>query len=71
MTLPLLFISGVFIPTDVMPHWLLNVANVFPVRHLQQAFLKPFNPHTVGAGYSWHNLLILAIWGAARLVIAT
>jgi ABC-2 type transport system permease protein len=70
VTLPLLFISGVFIPTDVMPHWLLDVAAVFPVRHLQQALLKPFDPHTVGAGFAWHDLLILAIWGVAGLAIA-
>lgn len=70
VTLPLLFISGVFIPSDIMPRWLLDVANVFPVRHLQQALLKGFNPHTIGAGFAWHDLLILAIWAAAGLAIA-
>jgi ABC-2 type transport system permease protein len=68
--LPLYFISGIFIPSAIIPHWLTEVANVFPVRHLQQALLKPFNPHTVGAGFAWHDLLILAIWGVAGLVIA-
>jgi len=70
VTLPLLFISGVFVPSDVMPRWLLDVSNFFPVRHLQQALLKGFNPHTVGAGFAWHDLLILAIWGAVGLAIA-
>ena len=68
--LPLYFISGVYIPQSVIPHWLLDVANVFPVRQLQQALLKAFNPHTVGAGFAWHNLLILGIWGAAGLAFA-
>jgi len=68
--LPLYFISGIFIPSDMIPHWLTDVANVFPVRHLQQALLKAFNPHTVGAGFAWHDLLILAIWGAAGLATA-
>jgi hypothetical protein len=45
-------------------------AGVFPVRHLQQALLKPFDPHTVGAGFAWHDLLVLAICGVAGLAIA-
>jgi ABC-2 type transport system permease protein len=69
--LPLYFISGIFVPTDHIPHWLAAVANFFPVRHLQAALLKAFNPHTVGAGFAWHDLLILAIWGGAGLAIAT
>ncbi len=68
--LPLYFISGVFVPTQNVPHWLTVVADVFPVKHLQQALLKGFNPHTVGAGFAWSDLLILVAWGAAGLVIA-
>jgi ABC-2 type transport system permease protein len=68
--LPLYFISGVFVPESQIPHWLRDIANVFPVRHLQQALLKAFNPHTVGAGFAWSDLLILAIWGAVGLAIA-
>jgi ABC-2 type transport system permease protein len=67
--LPLYFISGVFVPSSEIPHWLLDVADVFPVRHLQQALLKAFNPHTVGAGFAWSDLLVLAIWGLASLAI--
>ena len=68
--LPLYFISGVFVPATDIPGWLTDVANVFPVRHLQQALLKAFNPYTTGAGFAWRDLLIIAIWGAAGLVIA-
>ena len=68
--LPLYFISGVFIPSASIPQWLTDVANVFPVRHLQQALLKAFNPYTTGAGFAWRDLLIIAIWGAAGLLIA-
>jgi len=68
--LPLYFISGVFVASAQIPQWLLDVANVFPVRHLQEALLEAFNPHTVGAGFAWTDLLVLAIWGVAGLAIA-
>lgn len=68
--LPLFFISGVFIPTAVIPHWLSTVADVFPVRHLAHALLSAFSPYTTGAGIAWGDLGILAAWGAAGLVIA-
>ena len=68
--LPLYFISGVFVPSADIPHWLLDVADAFPVRHLQEALLKAFNPHTVGTGFAWTDLLVLAIWGVAGLAIA-
>lgn len=70
VTLPLLFISDVFIPSSVMPHWLTDVADVFPVRHLASALLTAYNPHTAGAGFSWPDLLVIVLWGAAGLVIA-
>lgn len=68
--LPLFFISGVFVPTSSLPHWLLNVADVFPVRHLAAALLTAYNPHTSGAGFAGTDLLIVAAWGAAGLLIA-
>ena len=68
--LPLYFISGVFVPSGQVPRWLTDVANVFPVSHLQKALLEAFNPHTVGAGFAWSDLLVLVIWGAVGLAIA-
>jgi ABC-2 type transport system permease protein len=68
--LPLYFISGVFVPSVEIPHWLTDIANVFPVSHLQKALLEAFNPHTVGAGFAWSDLLVLGIWGVVGLAIA-
>lgn len=68
--LPLYFISGVFVPSDIIPRWLTRIADVFPVRHLSRAMLTAFNPHTTGAGFAWHDMLILGIWGVAGLVVA-
>lgn len=68
--LPLYFISGVFIPTSTLPHWLTDVASVFPVKRLASALLTAYNPHTTGAGFAWTDLLILTAWGVAGLAIA-
>lgn len=45
-TLPLYFISGVFLPAQVLPHWLVQVAAVFPVRHFQLALLAAYTTPT-------------------------
>jgi ABC-2 type transport system permease protein len=68
--LPLYFISGVFVAASVLPRWLVDVASVFPVRHLAAALLRAYNPHTHGAGLAWVDLLVVAAWGVAGLVVA-
>lgn len=68
--LPLYFISGVFVATSTLPRWIVNLASLFPVRHLAAALLTAYNPHTHGAGVAGPDLLIVAAWGAAGLVIA-
>lgn len=70
VVLPLYFISGVFVPVSVLPHWLVDVADVFPVRHLADALLIAYNPHTPGAGFAGLDLLVLAAWGVGGLVVA-
>jgi len=68
--LPLYFISGVFVAVTVLPHWLADVGEIFPVRHLANALLVAYNPHTTGLGFSGQDLLIVAAWGIAGLLIA-
>jgi ABC-2 type transport system permease protein len=68
--LPLYFISGVFVAASVLPVWLVNIAALFPVRHLAAALLVAYNPHTRGAGLAGTDLLIIAAWGLAGLLIA-
>ena len=70
VVLPLYFISGVFVPITATPHWLVDVANVFPIRHLDAALLTAYNPHTTGSGFSGADLLTVAGWGLAGLVVA-
>jgi ABC-2 type transport system permease protein len=68
--LPLLFISGVFIPIgDNVPEWVNVVGKIFPVRHLVEAYLgayygKPF------FDFSWRDVLVVALWGIAGLIFA-
>lgn len=70
VTLPLYFISGVFIPDANNPKWLREIANVFPVRHLAQAELQAFDPRTTAPGIAWTHLAVVAAWGMAGLVLA-
>jgi ABC-2 type transport system permease protein len=68
--LPLYFISGVFVAVSILPHWLADVGEIFPVRHLANALLLAYNPHTTGLGFAGQDLLIVAAWGAAGLLVA-
>jgi ABC-2 type transport system permease protein len=68
--LPLYFISGVFVAVTQLPGWLADLGALFPVRHLASALLTAYNPHTKGAGLAWTDLLIVAGWGVAGLVVA-
>ena len=70
IVLPLCFISGIFIPTSVLPAWLARIGYVFPIHPLAAALLQAYNPHTTGSGLTWGYLAILAAWGAAGLIIA-
>jgi ABC-2 type transport system permease protein len=70
ITLPLYFISGVFVAVTVLPHWLADIGEIFPVRHLASALLVAYNPHTTGLGFAGSDLLIVSGWGAAGLLIA-
>lgn len=68
--LPLYFISGVFVPISGLPSWLVDVADVFPVRHLAAALLVAYNPHRTGSAVDWHDLAILALWAVGAFVVA-
>jgi ABC-2 type transport system permease protein len=70
-TLPVYFISGIYIPDNVLPHWLLDVANVLPVRPLAVALQAAFVPATNGGQrFALVPVLVVLAWGAAGLIIA-
>lgn len=69
--LPLLFLSGVFIPIDDAPGWLNTTADIFPVRHFLVASFDAFLPATEQAsGWAVGELLVVATWGIAGLLVA-
>jgi ABC-2 type transport system permease protein len=70
ITLPLYFISGVFVPVSALPHWLGVVGEIFPVRHLATALLTAYSPYTKGLGFDGTDLLVVAAWGIGGLLIA-
>ena len=49
---------------------LADVGGIFPVRHLADALLAAYNPHTTGLGFAGQDLLIVAAWGVAGFLIA-
>jgi ABC-2 type transport system permease protein len=65
--LPLLFLSGVFIPIgDNAPKWITWTANVFPVKHFAAGMQSSF----LGTSFHWTDVLVVAGWGVAGLLLA-
>jgi ABC-2 type transport system permease protein len=65
--LPLLFLSGIFIPLGKnAPAWLQWVARIFPVKHFASGMQAGF----LGTYFDWSDVLIVAIWGVAGLLFA-
>jgi ABC-2 type transport system permease protein len=65
--LPLLFLSGVFIPLgNNPPPWMTWAGRIFPVRH----FLSGMQAGFLGGPFSWTDVLVVAAWGLAGLLLA-
>jgi ABC-2 type transport system permease protein len=65
----LLAFSGLWFP--IHPGTTLaNISGYFPVRHLITAVLASFNLPSGADPWAWHDLVVMAIWGAAGLLIA-
>ncbi len=67
--LPLLFLSGVFIPLPTGNPWFVVLAKFFPVYHFVHAMLASYFTPT-GNGWEGGDLLIMAIWGLAGALFA-
>ena len=66
--LPLLFLSGIFIPFgNSTPGWILWVARIFPVRH----FAVGLQAGYLGTPFHWSDVAVVAAWGIAGLLLAT
>ena len=70
VVLPLYFISGIFIPDSEIPNGVLQVADVFPIRHFFEAFFAAWDPGARGSGLEPGHLAIVLAWGLAGLAVA-
>lgn len=70
VVLPLYFVSGVFVPVSELPDGLQTVAGIFPVKPFVDALTVAFDPRTTGAGIAGGDLLALAAWGVAGMLLA-
>jgi ABC-2 type transport system permease protein len=65
--LPLLFLSGIFIPIgDNAPAWIHWTSRIFPVKH----FINGMQAGFLGTTFDWRDVLIVAVWGLAGLLMA-
>lgn len=65
--LPLLFLSGIFIPFgNDTPSWILWVARIFPVRHFAIGMQAGF----LGTPFAWSDVAVVGAWGVAGLLLA-
>jgi ABC-2 type transport system permease protein len=65
--LPVLFVSGVFIPIDsTSPEWIQWIARVFPVQHFASGMEAGF----LGTRFKWPDVAIVAVWGLGGLLTA-
>jgi ABC-2 type transport system permease protein len=65
----LLFLSGLWFPLSAHSG-LAKFSNYFPVRHFLLAVSAPFESQHGVSPWPWHDLLIVAIWGAGSTLVA-
>jgi ABC-2 type transport system permease protein len=65
--LPLLFLSGIFIPFgNGTPAWVEWIARIFPVKHFADGMQAGY----LGTAFSWTDVLVVAAWGLAGMLLA-
>jgi ABC-2 type transport system permease protein len=65
----LLFLSGLWYPLTP-GSTLARISAYFPIRHLIVAVDAPFNFQRGASPWAWHDVLVMAIWGVAAIVVA-
>jgi ABC-2 type transport system permease protein len=68
--LPLLFLSGIFIPIRDPDAWYVTLAEVFPVYHFAKAMESAYFSVS-GSGFEGGHLLIMGAWGLGGAIAAT
>jgi ABC-2 type transport system permease protein len=73
--LPLLFLSGIFIPvSSSSPAWIRTVASIFPVKHFMDAITGGYLANVANAEkvfpFHWGDVAFIAVWGIGGLILA-
>jgi ABC-2 type transport system permease protein len=63
------FISGVWIPTDQLPGWLVDLGLIFPLAHVAEGFQRTLSGEA-GMGLDALNVVALAMWTVAGILLA-
>jgi ABC-2 type transport system permease protein len=69
VTITLSFTSGVFLPPDLMPHWLVTASNYLPLEPLAQSMQTALSV-TTGTGFVLRTFVVLGVWGLVSFVAA-
>lgn len=70
IVLPLLFLSGVFIPIEAnAPEWVRLIGSWFPVKHFTDAMRAGF--YGAPFAFEWHDVAIVAAWGLGGMALAS
>jgi ABC-2 type transport system permease protein len=69
--LPMAFISGIFIPLEDAPPWLVLLGDIFPLKHFAEPFGAAFDPFSDAPVLAWENLAVMGVWLALGLLITT
>jgi ABC-2 type transport system permease protein len=71
VTIVLNIISGIYVPENIFPAWLRDVAQILPLRPFALAMQAAVDPGTNhGHIFAWTDLAIVVAWGAGACLIA-
>jgi ABC-2 type transport system permease protein len=66
----LAFISGVFVPTELLPDWLRELGRVFPLAHLAEGLQRTMFAGTTRSGLDAQNVAVLVVWSVFGVAVA-
>lgn len=69
ISLPMMFLSGVFFPLDVLPDWLASLSKYFPLTYLADG-MREITVNGASITTLGPELLGLAAWSAASFIVA-
>ncbi|NOK64076.1 MAG: hypothetical protein GFH27_549409n50 [Chloroflexi bacterium AL-W] len=67
---PLMFVSNLFLPSDILPAWITEIARWTPAYMLVDLLRPALVPVVEASQAAWINLLGLGVYGVLGLVIA-